>query len=97
MSLIIGNPSKYVQGAGTTRVIGYYTSKIELRDRALMIGGRTALSKTHVAITESFKSQGITHVAELFEGEVTRKEIDRLAEIGKKTPVNFVAGGRKIN
>ncbi len=92
MSLIIGNPGRYVQGAGTIREIGHYISAMELGDKGLVIGGRTSLSKTQAAIAESFKSQGITHLTQTFAGEVTRNEIDRLAEIGKKSQINFVVG-----
>jgi glycerol dehydrogenase len=92
MNLIIGNPGRYVQGAGAIREIGQYISALELGNKALVIGGRTSLSKTQAAIVESFKSQGITQVIETFAGEVTRREIDRLAEVGKENQVNFVVG-----
>ncbi len=100
MSVIFGNPGRYVQGPGTIKQIGHHISTMELGERGLVVGGKTALSQTQAAITESFKSQGITQVTEIFAGEVTRKEIDRLAEIGKKNRVNFlvgVGGGKAID
>ena len=92
MSLIIGNPAKYVQGAGAIKEIGKYASKMGLGDKALVMGGRTALSTTQEAIAESFRAHGIAYVIETFVGEVTREEIDRLAAIGKRNKVNFVVG-----
>ena len=92
MSLIIGNPAKYVQGAGAIKEIGKYASKMGLGDKALVMGGRTALSTTQEAVAGSFRTHGITYVVEKFGGEITRKEIDRLAAIGEKNKVNFVVG-----
>jgi glycerol dehydrogenase-like iron-containing ADH family enzyme len=40
MNLIIGNPTKYVQGAGAIKEIGKYASEMELGDKALVLGGR---------------------------------------------------------
>lgn len=92
MSLIIGNPAKYVQGAGAIKEIGKYASKMGLGDKALVTGGRTALSTAQEAIAESFRAHGIAYVIETFRGEDTREEIDRLAAIGRKNKVNFVVG-----
>ena len=92
MSLIIGNPAKYVQGAGAIKEIGKYASKMGLGDKALVMGGPTALSTAQEAIAESFRAHGIAYVIETFVGEVTREEIDRLAAIGKRNKVNFVVG-----
>lgn len=92
MSLIIGNPAKYVQGAGVIKEIGKYASKMGLGDKALVMGGRTALSTTQEAIAESFRAHGIAYVIETFVGEITRGKIEHLAAIGKKSKVNFVVG-----
>lgn len=92
MNLIIGNPAKYVQGTGAIKEIGKYASEMGLGDKALVMGGQTALSTTQAAIAESFREHSIAYVIEKFEGEVTRKEIDRLVAIGKKNRVNFVVG-----
>jgi len=72
MSLIIGNPAKYVQGTGAIKEIGKHVSKMGLGDEALVMGGRTALSTTQEAVTESFRTYGITYVVEKFGGEITR-------------------------
>jgi glycerol dehydrogenase len=92
MEIVFGNPSKYVQGPGTIRRLGHFVSAMGLGNRALIIGGRTAFAKTRSAILEGFGAQGITHGFETFSGEVTRKELDRLAGIGKENQVNFVVG-----
>lgn len=94
MSLIIGKPAKYVQGAGAIKEIGKYASKMGLGDKALVIVvmGVPALSTTQEAIAESFRAHGIAYVIETFRGEVTREEIERLAAIGKQNKVNFIVG-----
>lgn len=90
MSLIIGNPSKYIQGAGAIKDIGKHTSV--LGTKALLMGGRTALSVSQRAIEESFRTQKMGCVAERFGGESTRSEINRLVNIGRENKVNFVIG-----
>lgn len=90
MSLIIGNPSKYIQGAGAIKEIGKYTSV--LGNKVLLMGGRTALSVSQDAIGKSLRAQTIEYVAERFQGESTRGEINRLLNIGRKNKVNSVIG-----
>lgn len=92
MNLIIGNPGKYVQGAGAIKEIGKYASEMELGDKALVLGGRRALSTTQAAIEESFRTHDITYLIEPFGGESSREEIARLVAIGKKNKVNFIVG-----
>lgn len=60
MSVIMGNPGRYMQGPGTIKQMGHHIFTMELGERGLVVGGKTALSQTQAAITESFKSQGIT-------------------------------------
>jgi len=95
MSLVIGNPSKYVQGAGAIKEIGKYASL--LGNKALVMGGRTALSVSQEAITESLREHKIEYAVERFRGESTRSEINRLVNFGRKNKVDFVigAGGGK--
>ena len=100
MSVIIGNPGRYVQGPGVIKQIGHYISAMELGERGLVVGGKRAFCCALPAMTESLGTQGLTQVTEPFAGEVTRKEIDRLAEIGRKNRVDFlvgVGGGKAID
>ncbi len=92
MNLIIGNPGKYVQGPGAIKEIGKYAAEMELGDKALVLGGRTALSTAQTAVAEGFRAHGIAYVIETFEGEVTKGKIERLTAIGKQNKVNFVVG-----
>jgi glycerol dehydrogenase len=92
MSLTICNPARYVQGAGVIKEIGKYTSEMGLGDRALIVGGQTALSMTQSAIAESFDACNITYVTERFRGQATAEEIDRLVAIGKENKVNLIVG-----
>lgn len=90
MSLITGNPSKYIQGVGAIKEIGKYTSV--LGNKVLLMGGRTALSVSKEAIGESLRTHKMEYVAERFRGESTRTEINRLVNIGRKNKVDFVIG-----
>ncbi|MBC7190117.1 glycerol dehydrogenase [Candidatus Aerophobetes bacterium] len=91
MSLIIGNPSKYIQGKGALKEIGRYVSVMGGK-KVLLMGGRTALSVSKEKIIQSLKSHEIECVVEIFGGESTRSEINRLVDTGKKEGCNFVIG-----
>jgi glycerol dehydrogenase len=96
MNRIFLAPSKYVQGAGAIDSIGTYAEK--LGQKALIVGGKTALSVSADAITKSLTEKKISCHQELFSGECSDKEIDRLLDISRATKIDFViaAGGGKV-
>jgi len=92
MNLIIGNPAKYIQGEGAIKEIGKYCARMQLGKKALVTGGKTALAATQSAIEASFAENGLACFTELFRGEATQKEVDRLVNLGKQQQVDFIVG-----
>ena len=82
---------------GAIKDIGEHTSV--LGTKALLMGGRTALSVSQRAIEEGFRTQKMGCVAERFGGESTRSEINRLVstDIIAKAPVRFLGDGSNFS
>ena len=75
-------PVKYVQGAGELSNVAEYAVKLGKKPFILISeGGRKRVGGT---IEDSFKDTGCELVFEIFNGECSRKEIDRLVAIVKK-------------
>lgn len=98
MSRILLSPSRYVQGAGVLQDIGEQAAR--LGDRALVIGGKTALSLAGAAIATSLEEKGLTCCESQFNGVSTRKEIERLAALAGAERANIIialGGGTAID
>ena len=95
MSRILLSPSRYVQGEGAINEIGVHAARFG--KKALLTGGKSALSQVGEAIEASLGAQGIGVVREGFGGECSTNEINRLIEVVKKEGCDFVigAGGGK--
>ncbi len=95
-SQIFSAPGKYVQGAGAIDEIGAHIAP--LGSRALVAGGKTGLLATRAGREKSFGAHGIHQVEELFSGETSDKEIDRLTMLCKKhgCHVLIASGGGKV-
>ncbi len=96
MARLLLAPSRYIQGAGAIKEIGTHASNFGTK--ALLTGGRSALSSCGSAIESSLKEKGITCKSESFNGECCDKEIQRLVGAGKAQGANLViaAGGGKV-
>ena len=90
MSYELAMPGKYVQGAGVLHDIGDHSSAFG--DRALLIGGPTALSVSRAAIVASLQGAGGEVAVGHFQGECTANEIDRLTRIARDATANIVIG-----
>lgn len=90
------SPSKYVQGADSIFTIGEHVSP--LGKRALVIGGKSGLSVTRRGREKSFSEHGIQQAEELFNGESSDSEIERLCSIASKDgfDVLVACGGGKV-
>ncbi len=95
MSLVLTAPGRYVQGRGVIDEIGDHLAL--LGERALLLGGPTALSVSQSKISASLKRKNIELVVETFGKESSLCEIDRLVQTAKKNQVDVVigAGGGK--
>lgn len=93
---IFSAPGKYVQGAGAIEEVGAHIAP--LGDSVLVVGGKTGLQATHDGREKSFKAANIRQIEEVFNGETSDAEIDRLAAIGKNNGchVLLACGGGKV-
>lgn len=96
MSRMLIAPGRYIQGAGAINEIGEHAAK--MGTKALVTGGKTALSTCGEKIKASLGAKGLGCVLEGFKGECCDKEINRLIDIGKSNGANIViaAGGGKV-
>ena len=96
MSRILIAPSRYVQGEGAIHEIGVNAAL--LGTKALLTGGKRALSVCGPAIKESLKAKGLGCVEEHFNGECSNNEINRLVDIAQKAGADIIisAGGGKV-
>ena len=89
-------PCRYVQGAGAIYEIGAHTAL--LGGRALVVGGKTGLAATREGRRKSFEDRRIFQIEEIFNGETSDAEIERLAALCKKNgcDVLIASGGGKV-
>jgi len=89
-------PGRYVQGAGAINEIGSHTA--EMGSKALLTGGKTALSVCGQQIQDSLAKENMGCHQEIFGGECCDQEINRLVAAGKANGVDLViaAGGGKV-
>jgi glycerol dehydrogenase len=95
MSKVMISPSCYVQGAGAIDELSEHIKK--LGKKSLVLGGRTSLASVKTAIVQHFTESGIEVTFELFSGECSQKEIDRISQIIKSNGSDVIigAGGGK--
>lgn len=98
MSRMLLAPGRYVQGAGAIKEIGIHTSRIGTR--ALVVGGKTALSLCGPDILASLAEQGIPCQLEPFLGVSSQQEIRRLGGIAAANRADIIialGGGASID
>lgn len=96
MSRMLLAPGRYIQGAGAIHEIGLHATKFGTK--ALLTGGKTALSTCGKTIQDSLEEQKMGCHQEIFLGECSDKEINRLIDIAITEAVNLIiaAGGGKV-
>ena len=96
MSRMLLAPSRYVQGPGATNEIGEHAAR--LGSKALITGGKTALSACGGAISNSLSEKQLGSHQEVFNGECCDSEIQRLVEAARTQGCDLViaAGGGKV-
>ena len=96
MSRMLLAPSRYVQGEGASHEIGLHAAK--LGTKALLTGGKRALAACGQAIQTSLKEKNVGCYQELFKGECSDTEINRLVSLARKEGADFIiaAGGGKV-
>ena len=96
MSRMLLAPGRYIQGAGAINEIGEHA--VKFGTKALVSGGKTALSICADAISSSLQSAGVGSLVENFQGECSNDEINRLVKVAQGGNCNLIiaAGGGKI-
>ena len=84
------SPNKYVQGAGAINKIGQFVKV--LGSKAFVLGGKTGVASVQQAISKSFGENDISFVTEIFGGECSQAEIDRVLTIVKESNIDVVVG-----
>jgi glycerol dehydrogenase len=90
MEKVFVSPSRYVQGKDVFKIADQYVKK--LGDKALVAADETVWKVAAEGFTSQLKEGDIKVVKEVFQGECSFREIDRLTEVGKKEKVNVVIG-----
>ncbi len=98
MSRLLLAPSRYVQGPGALSEVGIHAAN--LGTKALVMGGKTALSICGATIEKSLQEKGLGCFQELFHGECSQNEINRLADCAKQEQADLViavGGGKSLD
>ena len=90
MNKILISPSKYVQGFNAINDLGKFLSVYG--KKAILIGGKRAISTIEDAVKKTFSTAGIDYIINDFNGECSKKEIDRLVDEIKNNSVDIVVG-----
>ena len=90
MANILISPGKYVQGAGEMKKLGTYAASYGKKALILIsAGGYKRIGKE---IEDSFSGVDCEAVFDYFNGECSKKEIDRLCGIMKENGCDLVIG-----
>ncbi|WP_340611723.1 glycerol dehydrogenase [Xenorhabdus bharatensis] len=98
MLKVIQSPSKYIQGPDAISYIGQYT-KI-LADHVFVIADNFVLNLIGDTVSKSLKTYEVTSHFEVFNGECSRKEIERLSAIlltNQCQAVIGIGGGKTLD
>lgn len=93
MANIIIAPSRYVQGKGELKKLGSYVSK--LGKKPLVLVSKSGLDRVKDVVKESF-AEGTELTFEIFNGECSKNEVNRLIELLNGSDVIIGIGGGKI-
>lgn len=98
MLKILIAPSRYVQGPKILAEIGEQVKNFG--DNVLVTGGKRGLASGEEAIKKSFEANNLKYMFEHFNGETSKKEIERLKQVAIQNKANVimgVGGGKAID
>ena len=98
MEKVLIAPSRYVQGPGVVAGVGSHLAL--LGKKVFVLGGKTGLSQVMSAFKKSCKAQKIDVKEEVFGGECSQKEIQRMLKLAQKwgaTVIVGVGGGKALD
>jgi glycerol dehydrogenase len=97
MASIIGSPSRYIQGKGELENIAQYTAK--LGKKIFVLVSESGKGRVEEPVSASAKKEGAQVVWEIFKGECSNSEIERVKKAFENSRCDFIAGigGGKIH
>ena len=98
MANIMKSPGKYIQGPGELENIGTHVKK--MGTNFIIIISKRNKDELGEVIVKSLTEAGYAYTFEIFGGECSLEEIDRIAEVGKKADADAViavGGGKAID
>ena len=92
------SPFRYTQGPGVTRDLGKEMTGLGLSGPVLVIASNTPARVLGETWDSTFKAASLEHQVEVFGGECSRVEIDRLAKVAGDLGAATIlgAGGGKV-
>lgn len=96
MTAVFTSPSRYIQGKGELSNLGAHASR--LGSNALCLISAGGLARSGRTIERGFAKAGINLEFEIFGGECSRKEIDRVSEKARQKNKDLIigVGGGKV-
>lgn len=96
MAKVIASPSRYIQGAGELKKIGEYAKK--LGNHAFVVISQSGMKRVGDLAKSSFEAAGVTVDFEIFNGECSKIEIERLRKLFQSHSCDVIIGigGGKI-
>jgi glycerol dehydrogenase len=92
MNYIFGAPNRYIQGPDLIGRSGEYIRSLKLGDSLLLIVDGIAFSLLKKTLTASLEKEHIPYKVELFGGECSQQEIDRLSLSTQRNKSNCIIG-----
>jgi glycerol dehydrogenase len=98
MLSVFCSPSRYTQGRGATRELGHEMRALGLEGRALIIAGKTVISRLADTWKASLDQAGIHHSVHRFSGECSLTEIEHAKTAARQCKARTVigSGGGKV-
>jgi glycerol dehydrogenase len=92
MSYIFGAPNRYIQGPELIGRLGGYIRSLRLGGSLLLIADKIAFPLVRRDLIAGLESEQLAYTVELFTGECSQEEIDRLSSSVERNSCNCILG-----
>jgi glycerol dehydrogenase len=98
MLSVFCSPTRYTQGKGATTALGHEMAALGLEGPALVIAGKTVISRLADTWKSSLDEAGMRHAIYRFGGECALAEIERIKAAARQCTARTIigAGGSKV-
>ncbi len=84
------SPSKYVQGEGELKNLGYFIKTFG--KSALLVASKSGVNRVRLSLDETSKKYGVSFIESDFDGECTTQEVLRLKALSEKNNCSCIVG-----